>query len=267
MHRGKGMKFVGDSRIKANKERNVPKDYSEYPGRTEAFWPNFLLREWLTGSVFLIGFLILVAAHPSPLEQQADPTNAGYIPLPDWYFLFIYQLLKYQFAGGEYIVIGAIVIPGLAFTALLLAPFLDRAPGRNVNKRPIAVGLMLIGVATTIWLTYESVSGVDYQARGEKYAVDVEAQESEVEIDTEAAGYAAYEANCMQCHGEQLQGSGNNPSLLETEKSVEEIKDIAVNGIGSMPADMFSGSDEERQQLAEFIKETAKANSGGGSGE
>ena len=54
MQRGKGMKFVGDSRIKAtNKMPNVPKDYSEYPGKTEAFWPNFLLKEWLIGAVFL----------------------------------------------------------------------------------------------------------------------------------------------------------------------------------------------------------------------
>lgn len=59
MHRGKGMKFVGDSRIPAEKKPNIPKDYSEYPGKTEAFWPNFLLKEWMVGAVFLIGFLVL----------------------------------------------------------------------------------------------------------------------------------------------------------------------------------------------------------------
>ena len=42
MKKGKGMRFVGDSRINADKTSQVPKDYSEYPGRTEAFWPNFL---------------------------------------------------------------------------------------------------------------------------------------------------------------------------------------------------------------------------------
>jgi menaquinol-cytochrome c reductase cytochrome b/c subunit len=57
MHRGKGMKFVGDSRVPAVRKPNIPKDYSEYPGKTEAFWPNFLLKEWMVGSVFLIGFL------------------------------------------------------------------------------------------------------------------------------------------------------------------------------------------------------------------
>ena len=56
MHRGKGMKFVGDSRVPApeHKKPNIPKDYSEYPGKTEAFWPNFLLKEWMVGAVFLI---------------------------------------------------------------------------------------------------------------------------------------------------------------------------------------------------------------------
>lgn len=73
MHRGKGMKFVGDSRVKANNRMvNMPKDYSEYPGKTEAFWPDFLLKEWMVGAVFLIGYLLLTVAHPSPLEGPAD---------------------------------------------------------------------------------------------------------------------------------------------------------------------------------------------------
>ncbi|TKJ04786.1 cytochrome C oxidase Cbb3, partial [Bacillus cereus] len=56
MHRGKGMKFVGDSRVPVARKPNIPKDYSEYPGKTEAFWPNFLLKEWMVGAVFLIGY-------------------------------------------------------------------------------------------------------------------------------------------------------------------------------------------------------------------
>ena len=74
----------------------------------------------MVGAVFLVGYLLLTVAHPSPLEGPADPTDTGYIPLPDWYFLFLYQLLKYAFASGAYNVIGAIVIPGLAFGALII---------------------------------------------------------------------------------------------------------------------------------------------------
>ncbi|MBO8154967.1 MAG: c-type cytochrome [Bacillaceae bacterium] len=249
MHRGKGMKFVGDSRVPAEKEKFIPKDYSEYPGKTEPFWPNFLLKEWLVGAVFLIGFLSLTIAAPSPLEKEADPTDAAYIPLPDWYFLFLYQFLKYEFASGDYVVIGTVIIPGLAFGALLLAPFLDKGKGRRPHQRPIAVSMMLIGVISTIWLTYEAVAHVDWEARAEMGKI-VE----EVEIDKTVPGYEVYSnQSCIQCHGGNLEGSPAGPTLIGTGRTVDEIKDIAVNGIGKMPADAFQGSDEELQQLAEFI--------------
>jgi menaquinol-cytochrome c reductase cytochrome b/c subunit len=79
MHRGKGMKFVGDSRVLAPSVRKkmIPKDYSEYPGKTEAFWPNFLLKEWMIGAVFLVGFLFLTVSHPATLERISDPTDTS----------------------------------------------------------------------------------------------------------------------------------------------------------------------------------------------
>ncbi|ACJ33491.1 menaquinol-cytochrome c reductase cytochrome b/c subunit [Anoxybacillus flavithermus] len=249
MHRGKGMKFVGDSRVPAMRKPNVPKDYSEYPGKTEAFWPNFLLKEWMVGSVFLIGFLCLTVAHPSPLERIADPTDTSYIPLPDWYFLFLYQLLKYSYASGPYTVVGAIIIPGLAFGALMLAPFLDRGPERRPSKRPVAVGMMLLTLAAIIFLTWESVVTHDWEAAAEQGKI-----RAEVEIDKNAEGYKILEANtCLTCHGENLQGGPAAPSLVGTGLSPEEIADIAKNGKGGMPAGVFKGTDEELKKLAEFV--------------
>ena len=249
MHRGKGMKFVGDSRVPATRKPNIPKDYSEYPGKTEAFWPNFLLKEWMVGSVFLIGFLCLTVAHPSPLERIADPTDTSYIPLPDWYFLFLYQLLKYSYASGPYTVVGAIIIPGLAFGALLLAPFLDRGPERRPSKRPVAVGMMLLTLAAIIFLTWESVVTHDWEAAAEQGKI-----RAEVEIDKNAEGYKILEANtCLTCHGENLQGGPAAPSLVGTGLSPEEIADIAKNGKGSMPAGIFKGTDEGLKKLAEFV--------------
>ncbi|WP_156289222.1 menaquinol-cytochrome c reductase cytochrome b/c subunit [Oceanobacillus salinisoli] len=250
MHKGKGMKFVGDSRISAEKTSQIPKDYSEYPGRTEAFWPNFLLKEWLVGAVFLVGFLCLTLAHTPPLEGMADPTDAAYIPLPDWYFLFLYELLKYEFASGDWVLMGILVMPGLAFGALLLAPFLDNGPGRRPHQRPIANGMMILGLISVIWLTYESAAHVDWEARAE---ANKPIPESSVTIDTEHEGYAVYENNCMTCHGGELEGGPAAPTLLGIEYSAEEIADIAVNGIGGMPGGIFTGSDEELEQLADFI--------------
>lgn len=251
MHKGKGMKFVGDSRISAERKPNIPKDYSEYPGRTEAFWPNFLLKEWLAGAVFTVGFLCLTLAHPPALEGVADPTDASYIPLPDWYFLFLYELLKYEFASGPFILFGIIIIPGLAFGGLLLAPFLDKGPGRRPHQRPIAVGMMLLALTSVIWLTYQSAEGVNWEDRAE--ANQPIPPSEQADIDMESEGYAIYESNCMSCHGDDLQGGAAGPSLLGIDRSAEEVADIAQNGIGTMPADQFTGSEEELQQLADFI--------------
>lgn len=253
MQRGKDMKFVGDSRISAERKQNIPKDYSEYPGKTEAFWPNFLLKEWLVGAVFLIGFLTLTVVAPSPLEKMADPTDASYIPLPDWYFLFLYQFLKYQFASGPYVVLGAFIIPGLAFGALLLAPFLDRGPERRPTRRPITVSLMLLALAATVFLTWEAADHANWEKRAESAKI-VEA----VEVDKSDPGYEVYKNNCLQCHGANLQGGAGSPALTDTDKSVEEIKNIAKNGIGNMPAGLFKGSEKELQQLAEFINKVAE---------
>lgn len=251
MHRGKGMKFVGDSRIKANHRMpNVPKDYSEYPGKTEAFWPNFLLKEWMVGAVFLIGYLLLTVAHPSPLEGPADPTKP-YTPLPDWYFLFIYQLLKYTYASGPYNIIGAIVMPGIAFMALLLMPFLDTTPERKPSKRPLPTAFMILTLASMFYLTWESVVNHDWEAGKAQGAIV-----HEVEFDKESEGYQAYAASsCIGCHGGDLTG-GAGPGLTNSGLTADEIKHIAINGSesGAMPAGLWQGTDEDLQKVAEFIE-------------
>jgi menaquinol-cytochrome c reductase cytochrome b/c subunit len=249
MHRGKGMKFVGDSRVPAERKPNIPKDYSEYPGKTEAFWPNFLLKEWLVGSVFLVGFLCLTVAHPSPLERIADPTDTGYIPLPDWYFLFLYQLLKYTYAAGPYTIIGAMIMPGLAFGGLLLAPFIDRGPHRRPSKRPLATGFMLLAIASIFYLTWESVATHDWEAAAKQGKII-----ADVEIDQASEEYKILEANtCLTCHGGDLKGGGA-PALIGTGLTPEEIMDIAKNGTdGGMPAGIFKGTDEELQKISEYL--------------
>ncbi len=252
MHRGKGLKFVGDSRVTdpSSRKKKTPKDYSEYPGKTEAFWPDFLLKEWLVGAVFLIGYLVLTVSHPSPLERPADPTDTGYIPLPDWYFLFLYQLLKYEFASGQFNIIGAIVMPGLAFGALLLVPFLDTSKERSPWKRPLPTGFMLLAVASIIYLTWESVANHDWEAAKAQGEIR---EEVAIEIDESSRGYELYKgSSCIGCHGNAFEGGLGKP-LIGLTYSAEEIVEIAHDGIGTMPPNQWTGSEEELQELAEYI--------------
>ncbi|MDQ3212146.1 MAG: cytochrome b N-terminal domain-containing protein [Acidobacteriota bacterium] len=88
-----------------------------------------------------------------PLEGPADPTDATFIPRPEWYFLGLFQLLKYF--PGKWEVVGAMVIPGLAAGFLALLPWIDRGPERDPRRRrgimaAVAVGLAAVAVLTTL---------------------------------------------------------------------------------------------------------------------
>ncbi|OAB44300.1 menaquinol-cytochrome c reductase cytochrome b/c subunit [Paenibacillus glacialis] len=144
--------YVGDSRVKKAKGFVVPPDYTAYPGKSEAFIPNFLLKEWMVGVVFLVGFLVLTIAEPAPLGFPANP-SATIIPMPDWYFLFLYEYLKLPYASGDYVVLGVIGVTGVAFSALLLAPFLDTGKERRFYRRPITSSLMILSIMAIVYLT------------------------------------------------------------------------------------------------------------------
>ncbi|MFC7391583.1 menaquinol-cytochrome c reductase cytochrome b/c subunit [Scopulibacillus cellulosilyticus] len=254
MHRGKGMKFVGDSRVPEKGGFVPPKDYSEYPGKMEAFLPNFLLKEWMVGAVFLVGFLVLTMVEPSPLEAEADPTKSGYIPLPDWYFLFLYQLLKYPYAAGQYKVMGAIVIPGLALVGLLLAPWLDKGPERRPAKRPIATGLMLLAIISIFYLTWESTVSHDWRQAAQQGKIV-----KKVSIDKSSKGYKIYSSqSCVNCHGQNLEGQVG-PTFIGKNIPASLVEQVAVKGIPpKMPANAFKGSKKDLKTLAEFIAKSSK---------
>src|SRR6185312_10835683 len=90
---------------------------------------------------FAVLFTLAVAVHV-PLEQVADPTDTSYIPRPEWYFLFLFQTLK--LFNGPLEVVGAVVLPGLAVLALILAPFIDRGRLVKVGQRFVAIAVVLL---------------------------------------------------------------------------------------------------------------------------
>ncbi|GIP41643.1 menaquinol-cytochrome c reductase cytochrome b/c subunit [Paenibacillus sp. J45TS6] len=271
--------FVGDSRVRKGMGFVTPPDYTSYPGKSEAFIPNFLLKEWMVGVVVLVGFLVLTISEPAPLGYPADP-GASVIPMPDWYFLFLYQYLKYPYASGDYVVLGTLGVSGVAFGALLLAPFLDTGKERRFYKRPIASTLMLLSIASVFYLT--NVAWTHYQHELEKsgqvpehIAREEEALEKhnaglptsmaptteEVAIvDPDGAGAEIYKkATCITCHAADMKGQGG-PSLrgIGDAHSKEELLGIIHDGIGGMgpqyDANIAKGlTDKDIDTLADWL--------------
>ncbi|MDQ6675752.1 MAG: cytochrome b N-terminal domain-containing protein [Acidobacteriota bacterium] len=105
-------------------------------------------------TAFVILFALAVVAH-LPLERLADPSDAAYIPRPEWYYLFLFQMLK--FFNGPMEVIGTVILPGLAILLLILVPFIDRGPLIRVSKRVFAAAFILLAGAGWGALTYAAV--------------------------------------------------------------------------------------------------------------
>ncbi|WP_018755340.1 menaquinol-cytochrome c reductase cytochrome b/c subunit [Paenibacillus terrigena] len=280
--------YVGDSRIRKRSEIATPPDYTSYPGKSEAFIPNFLLKEWMVGCVMLVGFLVLTISEPAPLGYPADPTNASFIPVPDWYFLFLYQLLKMPYASGDFVVLGVVGIPGVLFGALLLAPFLDRGKERRFYRRPIASSLMFLSLIGVIYLTVTSWMGYEDELKltgttPEHIVREEEAREraleglppksnaakGTVEVALVAPDDPAMEsmktATCLSCHGTDLKGQVG-PSLrgIGDTLTQDDILGVIKNGKGNMPA-MYdtaksSGlSDEQITGIAAWLAKQKKA--------
>src|SRR4029434_1071700 len=94
-------------------------------GSSQMFYPYQAARD-LTVAAGVGILLATLAFRGAPaLEPPADPTSSDYVPRPEWYFLGLFQLLKYF--PGKLEVIGALVVPGIAITLLALLPWIDRA--------------------------------------------------------------------------------------------------------------------------------------------
>ncbi|AIG26262.1 menaquinol-cytochrome c reductase cytochrome b/c subunit [Brevibacillus laterosporus] len=255
----KNATFVGDSRISAKRMPNVSPSYSDYPGTTEPFWPNFLLKEWMVAAVCLLGFLVLTVSHESPLTAKADPNDTSFIPVPDWYFLFLYQLLKYPWAAGDHVLLGVIGIPGIAFGAMILAPFLDTGKDRRPIRRPVATGLMLLSLFSIFFLTWAAHDEHEKQLAklgGGSGGGGGGAPAAAAKADPNFKADPLWAANqsCIGCHGGNLEGGmGPNLQKIGSTLSAEDIHKTIAEGKGDMPGGMFKGSDEDLKKLVDYL--------------
>jgi quinol-cytochrome oxidoreductase complex cytochrome b subunit len=118
----------------------------------EIFYPSFLFKEIVVMMlIFILVAIILALIFPVGLGDPADPTDNLFVPKPEWYFMALYQLLKYF--PGKLEVIATAVIPAGGIVLLFLLPFLDKNPEKRPRKRPIAMILMFFTVVAIITLT------------------------------------------------------------------------------------------------------------------
>ena len=170
----------------------APAPFDDRPKRK--FFPEQVFKDVCAiFAVFAVLFFLAAAAR-APLERLADPTDTTYTPRPEWYFLFLFQTLKFFRGAAE--PIGSVLLPTFAVALLFAVPFLDRSRLKRVTERTFAIGAVALAAAVGVSLTVAAVLSTP-QSRGTGTAAGDWSQMTPAEL----AGYGDFrEAGCSTCH-------------------------------------------------------------------
>src|SRR3989441_3950591 len=89
--------------------------------------------------------------------EKADPGTINFVPRPDWYFYFLFYLLRI-FKWPPSVLLGTIGIPTIALVLLLAIPFIDVRAERRLSRRPVAIVASILVVLSMGELTYKGAT-------------------------------------------------------------------------------------------------------------
>ena len=223
------------------------------------FFPDIIFKDLLVSFgifVLLVGLAVFVGVANEP---PADPSDSAYIPRPEWYFLFLFEMLKYF--PGQIEWIGTTVLPGLAVLALFLLPFFDRNPSRHWSKRKFAISFMSVVVLGIVALTLMAVASTPPQ---EEVALATTLSEQIV------LGQDVYSVQCVECHGAEGEGGeiigveGLEGVILDpindsdimytfTDDTLYNIVEYGQPGLGMPPFGLAYGGELSRGDIIALV--------------
>ncbi len=243
---------------KAGAAGPTDEDPFEPKQKPELFYPRQVLMDLSLTALLIIGLGSMCFFMPMQLGPPANPADAQYIPRPEWYYLPIFQWLKYWHGAAS--VIGILIIPSVLVLAIIALPFLDRSIERRPWKRPIAMGsyafvmFVLVGLGLRSQYIDKHDAGVAQQLAKQK-ADESEYMHKPFEAELSSASLAAantaladplaakgktiFEANsCNACHGDGGVGSAAAPALvgISAKFSAEKIAELFKHPTNKMTA-------------------------------
>jgi mono/diheme cytochrome c family protein len=207
--------------------------YALAKAKGEKFYPDVIYQDVLISfAIFLllVGLAIFIGVANEP---KADPSDTAYIPRPEWYFMFLFQMLKYFPGKLEWV--GTFIIPTVAVLALFLLPFFDRNSSRYFSKRKFAIIFMTLVMVGIVALTIVAVVTTPPQEETGTVAATLPEQI--------IAGQDLYSINCVECHG--ADGEGGEI------KGVEGLEGFKMKAIHSSD-EMYTRDDETLNQIVSY---------------
>ena len=246
---------------------------------TERFYPRQVLMDTAVALLMICVLGFLAHFHPTELGPKANPADTQYVPRPEWYYLPIFQWLKYF--KGSLAIVGIVIVPSLTALLVIALPFIDRRLERRPWKRPLAVGIYLaiLGTLIVFGLLSKRADRLDPAIARQVARQDEETKrftsepfqpevagnmlsaQSVAALDPlAAAGKKVYgDQSCDACHGENGIGTDAGPKLAGAiaQKPAAELSQL----LRHPNADMIKGemqpvevSDEELKALVAYIK-------------
>ena len=198
----------------------------ELKGRIEMFWPQQAFKDAVIAlAVFVVMVSIVFWKHGAELQAPADPSS-NYIARPEWYFRFLFELLKYF--EGNLEIVGTIVIPTIGALFLFAIPFIDYKESRRLSDRKPVIAVLFTAFCAIITLTTISflTDMNDHQIVEQRKKSDEKASTAKrlaakgippegglavMENDPLFAGSKLFTEKCSICH--QVNGKGEAKSL------------------------------------------------------
>jgi len=141
--------------MNAREKEQYLREYHILKSQGKPFFPYAVAKDSIMACFVLAVIILMAVLFGAELGPKADPTTTTYTPRPEWYFFFLFELLRIV-KPPELVFIATVGIPTICMVLLIILPFIDRNPERHPLRRPIAT---LAGVATILAMAYLTIEG------------------------------------------------------------------------------------------------------------
>jgi menaquinol-cytochrome c reductase cytochrome b/c subunit len=128
-------------------------EYEVLKKKGKPFFPYAVLKDSTMALIVVVVIMVLALFLGADQGPKADPTTTSYVPRPDWYFFFLFEVLR-VIKPPALVPVATVIIPTIAMVLLLLLPFYDRGPERRPERRPIATTAGILTIIAIAYLTY-----------------------------------------------------------------------------------------------------------------
>src|SRR5271167_3289526 len=133
------------------------REYAILKSQGKPFFPYAVAKDSIMACVVMAVIITMSLVLGAELGSKANPTTTTYVPRPEWYFFFLFEVLRIIRTPGL-VPLATIGVPTICMILLFLLPFYDRGPERRPERRPIATTAGIVTIGAMAFLTYSGAN-------------------------------------------------------------------------------------------------------------